>query len=81
MGLFLRIVFAPEVKQLRQAPPSDATAVVYQHRSVTSISKQPIYTVLTLICHARRLQLSSEACAIQQEVRRKSTQELLRSDS
>ena len=78
MGLFMRMVFAPEVMQLRQARPSDATAVVYQHRGVASISKQPIYTVLTWICHARRLQLSNKACAIQQEVRRKSTQDLLR---
>ena len=48
-------------------------AVVYQHRCITSISKQPFH-VLIWICHAWRLQLSNEACAIQQEVRRKSTQ-------
>ena len=52
------------------------TAVVYHHRGVTSISKP--FHVVTWICHAMELQLSNEACAIQQEVRRKSTQELLR---
>ena len=52
-------------------------AVVYQYRGVTSIGKQP-FCLLVWICHARRLQPGSEACAIQQEVRRKSTQELLR---
>ena len=63
MGLFIRVVFAPEVKQLRQAPPSDATASVYQYRGIT---------VVTCTCHAKELQLSNEACAM----RRKSTQEL-----
>ena len=53
------------------------TAVEYQHRGVISISKQPFH-VVKWICHARELQLSNEACAIQQEVRCKSTQELLR---
>ena len=38
-------------------------AVVYQHRSVTSISKQPFH-VLIWICNPLRLQLSNEARAI-----------------
>ena len=61
---------------LRLLSRRKGTAVVYQHRSVTSISKQPFH-VVKWICHARELQLNNEACAIQQEVRRKSTQELL----
>ena len=69
-------VFAPLVKQMWQAPPSDATAVC-EHRGVTRISKHHFY-VLIWICNAKRLQLSNEARGIQQEVRRKSTQELLR---
>ena len=69
--------FAPEVKQMRQAPPIDATAVVYQHWGVTSVSKQSLY-VLIWICHTRRLQLGNEARTMQQGVRRKPTQELLR---
>ena len=54
-----------------------ARSLVRPELWLSSISKQPI-CVLTLICHAWRLQLSNEACAIQQEVQRKSTQELLR---
>ena len=64
LPLFARPLVRPALWLLSRRK---GTAVVYQHRGVTSISKQQFY-VLTWICHARRSQLSNEACAIQHEV-------------